>query len=371
MRSDDFFSNLEHHFRSNLPFVAYRKPNDSSVNGLLQNTKTLFSTQNFTESGFVFSPFSDSHTTVLMPLEQCKSLSCTLEVEASNNYYQNRVEGIAHNKKQHLNLVQKGIDAIKNAQFQKVVLSRCEIVDVSENQSISVFKRLLQTYSTAFVYCWFHPKVGLWLGATPEILLSVSGSRFKTMALAGTQAFKDSLDVNWATKEQEEQEFVTNYIEAKLKPFVGALKVSEPTTVKAGNLLHLQSNISGTFNTDLQTVLKHLHPTPAVCGLPVKKAKTFILETESYDREYYTGFLGELNLKETTSRNTNRRNVENNAYSSVKTVSHLFVNLRCMQINNNQALIYVGGGITKDSNPEDEWQETVSKAETMKRVLLS
>ena len=372
MLPDDFFSNLEHHLRSNLPFVAYRKPNDSSVNAILQNTNTLFSTQNFTESGFVFSPFSDSHKTVLIPLAESKMRSCTLKIKASNNKYQSRVEGIDHNKDQHLNLVQKGIDAIKNRQFQKVVLSRCETINLAENQFISVFQRLLQTYSTAFVYCWFHPKVGLWLGATPEILLSVTGLRFKTMALAGTQALKDSLNVNWETKEREEQAFVTNYIETKLKPYVNGLKISEPKTVKAGNLLHLQSNISGTLNTDLQTILSHLHPTPAVCGLPVNESKTFILKNESYDREYYTGFLGELNLKETTSRNTNRRNVENNAYSSIKTVSHLFVNLRCMQIdNNNQALIYVGGGITKDSNPEDEWQETVSKAETMKRVLLS
>jgi isochorismate synthase len=42
-----------------------------------------------------------------------------------------------------------------------------------------------------------------------------------------------------------------------------------------------------------------------------------------------------------------------------------------MQIKNKEALIYVGGGITKDSDPEQEWEETVSKAETMKRVLLS
>jgi isochorismate synthase len=40
-----------------------------------------------------------------------------------------------------------------------------------------------------------------------------------------------------------------------------------------------------------------------------------------------------------------------------------------MQISNNNALIYIGGGITKDSNPEAEWQETVTKAEVMKKVL--
>ena len=72
---------------------------------------------------------------------------------------------------------------------------------------------------------------------------------------------------------------------------------------------------------------------------------------------------------QTKSRNTNRKNVENNAYQSIKTVTNLFVNLRCLQIKNNQALIYVGGGITKDSNPEKEWEETVAKSLTTKSLL--
>ena len=95
------------------------------------------------------------------------------------------------------------------------------------------------------------------------------------------------------------------------------------------------------------------HPTPAVCGLPAKKAKNFILENENYNREFYSGFLGEINIPKSTK---NKK-------------SHLFVNLRCMSLENNIARIYVGGGITKDSIPEKEWEETVSKSFTMKSVL--
>jgi len=113
-----------------------------------------------------------------------------------------------------------------------------------------------------------------------------------------------------------------------------------------------------------------LHPTPAVCGLPKDAAKQFILKNENYNREFYTGFLGEINIKTSISRNSNSRNVENNAYAAVKTVSNLYVNLRCMQISNQEAIIYVGGGITKDSNVEAEWEETVQKALVIKKVLL-
>ena len=120
---------------------------------------------------------------------------------------------------------------------------------------------------------------------------------------------------------------------------------------------------------NLYPVIEALHPTPAVCGFPKQKAKEFILQHENYNRQYYTGFLGELNLKQSRTRNTNRRNVENNAYAVVKTYSNFYVNLRCMQLKNETALVYVGGGITRDSDPEKEWEETVNKTKTIGNVL--
>jgi len=369
MLSEDVFSYIEHHYSKNLPFVIYKKPGDSIVKSLLQNTSEVYTTEDFKASGFIFAPFEASMQTVFMPLEKSETLSCEVEISHETNVISNRIDTNSAGKNAHIKLVQQGIDTIHQNHLQKVVLSRCESITIPEPLPISIFKNLLDNYPNAFVYCWFHPKIGLWLGATPETLVSVKGNRLKTLALAGTQPYKATLDVVWENKEKEEQQFVTDYIKGRLETSVNNLIVSDAKTVQAGHLLHLQSNISGLLNTDLHTVLNKLHPTPAVCGLPVDEAKDFILENESYNREYYTGFLGELNLKGTTSRNKNRRNIENNAYSSVQTMSHLFVNLRCMQIINNEALIYIGGGITKDSAPQKEWEETVSKAQIMKGVL--
>ncbi|HEU0124995.1 MAG TPA: chorismate-binding protein, partial [Flavobacterium sp.] len=103
----------------------------------------------------------------------------------------------------------------------------------------------------------------------------------------------------------------------------------------------------------LEEVIDTLHPTPAVCGLPKKKSKVFILENENYDRTFYTGFLGELN----------------STFTETNTSSDLFVNLRCMQIQEDKAILYMGCGITKESIPEKEWEESVNKSMTMKRVL--
>ena len=221
------------------------------------------------------------------------------------------------------------------------------------------------------MYCWYHPKVGLWLGATPETLIKIEGNRFSIMALAGTQDYKGTLDVVWQDKEKQEQQFVTDFIIENLRPSVESFKISDVETVKAGNLLHLKTMISARLNSksNLKEIVSVLHPTPAVCGLPKFNAKQFILENEHYSRAFYTGFLGELNMETKLQSRSARRNIENRAYTINRKSTQLYVNLRCMQLKNAEAIIYIGGGITKHSVPEKEWQETVSKSLVIKNIL--
>jgi len=367
---EDFFLHIETHHKSKRPFVAYRKPNEVEVKAMLQKDIELNTGEDFTEKGFIFSPFDSKEQTIIFPLEKCNTISS--ESSFSSEIEQHKIfpkESLEH-KKYHIELIKKGIQKIKEGSLEKVVLSRVETVPISVENPIEIFKSLLKLHTSAFVYIWYHPKIGLWLGATPETLLHIEGQRFKTMSLAGTQAYTNSKEVIWNDKNLNEQKFVTDFIVDELEPFTERLSVAPVQTIKAGQLLHLKSKISGVLKAEfLKDVIYKLHPTPAVCGLPKDKAKEFILQNENYNREFYTGFLGELNLQSSTSRNTNSRNVENNAYSTVKTSSHLFVNLRCMQLKGQEALIYVGGGITKDSNPEEEWEETRNKMETVLNVL--
>jgi isochorismate synthase len=247
-------------------------------------------------------------------------------------------------------LVGKGIQAIQNKEFQKVVVSRKESVALEHFDLGTTFKKLVAQYRSAFVYCLYHPKIGTWLGASPEQLLKATANSFETMALAGTQKDTGTATVSWPQKEQEEQQFVTDYIVSKLKDSGAQIQVSDAYSVKAGSLWHIKTDISGDFGPalDLQKAIQLLHPTPAVCGVPKAVSKAFIVANENYNRSFYTGFLGELNRD---------------------FVSDLFVNLRCMQIENNQAYLYMGCGITKDSDPEKEWKESVNKSMTMKRIL--
>ncbi|WP_274476201.1 chorismate-binding protein [Mangrovimonas aestuarii] len=373
MASETLFDKLQNQFNLSLPFVAYKKPKANKLNSFLQKTSKLVIVKDYTESGFVFAPFDDKDKAVLIPMDDSEEFTSDL-VNIENPEFLEHEASISESdeaRNQHIRLVEKAIKAISSGSFEKVVLSRKEDVSCDE-APLELFKRLLFTYPNAFVYLWFHPNVGLWLGATPETLVEVKGSRLITMALAGTQAYKETTEVEWGEKEKQEQQFVTDFIAESLTSVSDKVAISPVQTVQAGNLLHLRTQISATLKNGsggLKDILKQLHPTPAVCGLPKKVAKEFILETENYNREFYTGFLGELNLKQKITRNTNRRNVENNAYGRVQLTSDLYVNLRCMQLIDDKAYLYIGGGITVDSDPEKEWEETQHKAKIMKKVL--
>ncbi|MDY7396110.1 chorismate-binding protein [Aureibaculum sp. 2210JD6-5] len=342
------FEKADKAFENELPFVVYRHPESNLVKGVFQKNKSLFYAKNYTESGFVFAPFDNAEPAILFPLED----STLIDSEFSENSIEGENNAVSESnseisKAKHIDLVKEGIEFLHNNDFKKVVLSRKESVRVEEFKVINTFKKLLSNYKNAFVYCWFHPKVGLWLGATPETLLKVKGNTFSTMALAATQVYEKNKDVQWKFKEVQEQQYVTDFILEQLNINV---EVSKPYTIKAGNLLHLRTDISGTLTQQLplKKIINLLHPTPAVCGVPKQASKEFILQSENYSRQFYTGFLGELNLNNT---------------------SNLFVNLRCMQVLKNTIEIHIGGGITKESNPQSEWEETVAKSKVIRKVL--
>ena len=367
----DFLKNLERHYKAGLPFVAYRKPNETLVKAIFQNNNVLHQVNDFKQEGFVFAPFDSNNPAVLLRADKIDASEFSnLGENRSSDFIFDHISTEAE-KDTHIGLVKKGLNSIQLGNFKKVVLSRVIKAEI-EIDPITVFQRLLTNYTSAFCYLWFHPKVGLWLGATPEKLLKLENGTISTNSLAGTQHYDGNMNPDWGRKEKEEQKLVTDYILNAIKDKVFDIVVSEVSTVKAGKLLHLKTSISGIANPILlHEIIEKLHPTPAVCGMPQETSKKFILENEDYDREFYTGFLGELNFTAEKERNQNRRNIESRAYRSIKKYSELFVNLRCVKISGSMANIYVGGGVTKDSNPKKEWEETIGKSQTMLNVLNS
>jgi isochorismate synthase len=334
------------HLKQQLPFVLFRYPNQNLLKAYFQLENTLFPFEE--QSGFVFQSFNHDKSCCL-PLD--KSIYTEEIIFTNESHLNPNTDDILideNAKNQFENLVSSAINEINKTAFEKVVLSRkIELELKADREILTIFKNALNLYPSAFVYIFYHPKVGLWLGATPELLLSIKDENFETVSLAGTRL--NGINTDWTKKETKEQEIVTSFISSILKPFTSSINLSTTETIRAGHLDHLITNISGKLktNTSIVALIKGLHPTPAVCGLPRQHALDFIYKYENYDREFYAGFLGEHLHNETK----------------------LYVNLRCMQLINNQLKLYAGCGITAESDPEKEFFETENKTRVMRKLL--
>ena len=255
--------------------------------------------------------------------------------------------------------VKQCVDTIGNTALIKVVPSRVKLQMLPEKFNLTdTFLSLINVYSNAFVSLVSAPELGTWIGATPELLISLNDEgTFGTMSLAGTQLYDEKIplhEVAWTQKEIEEQAMVTRYIINRFKEIrLREFEEIGPRTIKAANLAHLCSTYTvdtkATNFPDLaSTMLKLLHPTSAVCGMPKDLAQQQIKLIEQHDRKFYAGYLGPVNFDKRID---------------------IYVNLRCMELFFNQAALYAGVGVTAYSNPEAEWQETELKCDTLLKVL--
>ena len=245
---------------------------------------------------------------------------------------------------------------LENDAFRKIVLARCADEKMPEGvEPMELFYRACALYPRLFIALVDTPKSGCWLTATPEILLEGLGSDWRTIALAGTMKLEgDQLNgegesLTWSTKNIQEQRIVATYITECLEQFTSDFREEGPRTVRAANLVHLRSDFTFRLSdhAHIGNLLQALHPTPAVCGLPKREAFQFIVRNEHTPRRYYSGFMGPLGTAET----------------------HLYVSLRCMNIEHDTCHLYAGGGLLKDSILEQEWQETEAKLETIRKVI--
>jgi isochorismate synthase len=250
-------------------------------------------------------------------------------------------------------------DEITRGNAEKIVPSRTKNVDLpTDFNLLDSFQRLCDAYPHAMVSIVSGPRIGTWMGATPEMLVSVNKDQiFHTVAIAGTQAFHEGTDlrsISWTQKEIEEQVLVVRYIISCFKKIrLREYEERGPKTIVAGNVLHLKTEFEvdmvATNFPQLGTImLQLLHPTSAVCGMPLEATLNFLKQHEGYDRQFYSGYLGPVNIFQE---------------------SNLYVNLRCMQLFENQAILYAGAGVLSDSDPETEWHETEMKMNTLLRII--
>lgn len=362
-----------------LPMALWRLPQSKVSTLIVSATATQLTKEDVLEElppGFIFAPYRDDQPTVfiegdlrfrvegdritgpvagLEAITRAQDSVRTRQSETNSLTEDTRINASAGEKEAYLDLVSKSIEAIAGGQFEKVVPSRVKRVELPGHfDCVATYKKLCDDHHEALISLVHIPGAGTWMGASPEVLVSVEDGRtFRTVALAGTQPHHEGTSIKsvaWTQKEIEEQALVERYIISCFK----RIRLREydehgPKTVIAGNLMHLRSD----FTVDMRAtgfpqlgsvMLNLLHPTSAVCGMPLEPAREFLRRHERYDRRFYTGYLGPVNVGGNTD---------------------IYVNLRCMQLTEGHALMYAGAGVTADSVPEKEWEETEMKFNTL------
>lgn len=353
-----------------IAFVTYKLPDLEEVTTLVQWKSEPIALTNLMElegkSGFVFAPFNIESQHPVRLIEPDLIFKGD---DIDKSFFSSYIEDLARVKSNTTNIANSlnetsrasylaKVDEFRNmitpGKIDKLVLSRISIEakPTSFNPSI-LLQELQRSYPDAFVFMIHIADTGLWIGASPEPLLEIKNDVVSTVSLAGTRLYNgNNTSSDWGSKELEEQDIVTRYIDSILEKFsIKQYTKQGPQTKLAGAVEHLLTRF--TFSLDalqgkIVELIDAIHPTPSVCGLPKDKALDIILNSEEHDREYYTGFLGTFNIEKQYA---------------------LFVNLRCMKIGIDQLIYFLGAGITAGSDPEKEWEETNSKKRTLMSIV--
>lgn len=352
----------------NFPFAVYRLPGEKSqwIIAQFSSYQELNSDDDITElKGFIFAPFRKNEgnaAVVISPDLLAKSSELTssdmerlkkfpkasIPNKESSEFYETSQDEYKEN-------VSEIRERIKNDEFQKAIISRIISKEKSEHLNlVSIFETLCNRYAYSFISFVNIPGIGCWMGASPELLLERTDQSITLVSLAGTQAkpTQENFAIKWNDKDRSEQQIVTSYISNLLEEFhINSFQMSGPETVQAGKVVHLKTTFTlaeQQLNGHAREFINRLHPTPAVWGQPKTDALEIIKQLEKHNREYYSGYLGPVNLDNQV---------------------HLYVNLRTMKILKDKLLLYVGCGITSDSDPQAEWEETCMKSETLLSVI--
>jgi len=246
--------------------------------------------------------------------------------------------------------VEQIINDIYQGSYQKLVYSRIITAERNGQSVYHMYKTLVDRYIDAFVFCYYTPEGGCWMGATPELLVADDVDSYRSIALAGTQIDMGlPLDqVSWDAKEISEHQYLKEYIEQCLCQEEIVFSEGQTESVRAGNVVHISTAFSIDKVMPITLMADLLHPGPAICGTPQKIAKQYINRYEDHDRSDYCGYIGVVGIDDCNA---------------------IYINLRSMQIFKSHLHLYVGGGITKDSIPEAEWDETRNKSLTLLNAI--
>ncbi|WP_068473403.1 isochorismate synthase [Saccharicrinis aurantiacus] len=349
---------LQYCIANQLTFAITRLPQaNQAVLVIAKSAEEMHLSDAINSQGFVLAPFNMQNQQVVFINAdfECESVMSELEFDAIKKLKPTLqsapTEAYVATFDSYAKQFNQLMEVINGGHLDKAILSRVKPnTSLTQTKAHEFYYSLESSYKQAYVFMFYTPQSGLWAGASPELLLHTANNIASTVSLAGTRKL-DNVQSNWGDKEIVEQQIVSDYVGQLLKQSgVSNYQKDGPHTINAGKMVHLKTSYQ--FKTsDLQSNLSEfivgLHPTPAVCGLPKNKAMGAILNIEQHQRGFYAGFMGSVQAKKL----------------------NLYVNIRSLRFTQSGVNMYLGGGITKDSDLEMEWNETELKAQTMLNVI--
>jgi anthranilate synthase component 1 len=199
------------------------------------------------------------------------------------------------------------------------------------------------------------------VGSSPEILVRQQGGTITVRPIAGTRprgatpAQDAALEAELLADPKERAEHLM-LIDLGRND-VG--HVSKPGTVKLGesfgierysHVMHIVSEVTGTLKDGLSyaDVLRATFPAGTVSGAPKIRALEIIQELEPIRRNVYSGAVG---------------------YIGWHGDADTAIAIRTAVIQDGRLHVQAGAGIVYDSDPEKEWEETMSKGRALFRAV--
>ncbi len=240
---------------------------------------------------------------------------------------------------------------IRDGAFEKVVAARHCVVELDAGAgALDVLKRLEERFSGCTRFALWRGD-SVFIGATPEVLISRRGPAVLSEALAGSTVRGEGARMLESKKEREEHQLVVRAILDALRPFCDSLHCArEPSIRELPNVLHMQTPIEGHLRdpAHVLSLVEALHPTPAVGGVPTSEAIRWIDEHEPMARGWYSAPVG---------------------WADASGDGEFVVALRSGLLRDGKAWVYAGAGIMADSDPDAEYAETELKMQALLGAL--
>jgi isochorismate synthase len=256
-------------------------------------------------------------------------------------------------------LVDRFAGAVGRGRLDKVVLARrLDVTAPVDIDVIAAVRRLTSGSPTSTTYA-FARGGSVFVGATPERLISTQGKEFQTVAIAGSIRHVDdageeavlAAELLASDKDREEHEIVVEMLRTNLEPVATELHVApSPVVATFGTVQHLVTTVTGRLRdrAGILSLAGLLHPTPAVGGEPRGLALELIAEHEGFERGWYAGPIG---------------------WVGADGDGEFVVALRCGVVSGSTAALFAGCGIVADSDPAREWEESRNKMQVVAGAL--